>query len=82
MSHETAPSTGQPPSFPRPRLTCTWESSGGQRVTERVTPQLRAHPDVLDVRWHMFAHAKKWEPCVDNRLKPLFHVNAKVFYTA
>jgi tetratricopeptide (TPR) repeat protein len=32
---------------------------------ERITPQLRAHPDVLEVRWHIYAHAKKWNACVD-----------------
>lgn len=32
---------------------------------ERITPQLRAHPDVLEVRWHIYAHAKKWDACVD-----------------
>jgi tetratricopeptide (TPR) repeat protein len=32
---------------------------------ERIRPQLRAHPDVLEVRWHIYAHAKKWDACVD-----------------
>jgi hypothetical protein len=32
---------------------------------ERITPELRAHPDVLEVRWHIYAHAKKWGACVD-----------------
>ena len=32
---------------------------------ERITPQLRAHPDVLEVRWAIYANAKKWEACVD-----------------
>jgi hypothetical protein len=26
---------------------------------------LRAHPDVLEIRLHIYAKAKKWEPCVD-----------------
>ena len=26
---------------------------------------LRAHPDVLEVRWQVYAKAGKWEPCVD-----------------
>ena len=32
---------------------------------ERIAPELRAHPDVLEVRWHIYAHAKKWDACVD-----------------
>jgi tetratricopeptide (TPR) repeat protein len=32
---------------------------------ERITPELRAHPDVLEVRWHIYAHAKTWEACVN-----------------
>jgi Tfp pilus assembly protein PilF len=28
---------------------------------EKVTPQLRAHPDVLSVRWHVYTKAKKWD---------------------
>jgi tetratricopeptide (TPR) repeat protein len=32
---------------------------------ERIAPLFRAHPDVLEVRWHIFARARKWEACVD-----------------
>jgi tetratricopeptide (TPR) repeat protein len=32
---------------------------------EKITPNLRAHPDVLDVRWRIYARAKKWDACVD-----------------
>jgi hypothetical protein len=32
---------------------------------ENITPQLRAHPDVREVRWQVYAAAKKWEACVD-----------------
>ena len=32
---------------------------------ERITPQLRAHPDVLEVRWHIYAKETKWDACVD-----------------
>jgi len=28
---------------------------------EEITPQYRAHPDVLQVRWNIYAKAKKWE---------------------
>jgi len=32
---------------------------------EKVTPTLRAHPDVLELRWQIYAKEKKWEACVD-----------------
>ena len=31
---------------------------------DEITPQLRAHPDVLEVRWQVYAHAEKWKACV------------------
>ena len=35
------------------------------RELDEITPALRTHPDVLEVRWHIYAHAQKWEACVD-----------------
>src|SRR6185437_6344014 len=32
---------------------------------EKIAPQLRARPDVLAVRWQIYARAKKWGICVD-----------------
>ncbi len=32
---------------------------------DHISPQLRAHPDVLSVRWHVYALAKKWEGALD-----------------
>jgi tetratricopeptide (TPR) repeat protein len=32
---------------------------------EKITPQLRAHPDVLQVRRAIYAAAEKWEPAVE-----------------
>lgn len=32
---------------------------------EQITPELRAHPDVLELRWCIYRRAKKWEACVD-----------------
>src|SRR5437773_11176426 len=32
---------------------------------ERITHQLRAHPDVLKVRWHIYAKAYHWQTAVD-----------------
>lgn len=28
-------------------------------------PQLRVHPDALEIRWQIYAKEKKWEACVD-----------------
>ena len=32
---------------------------------ERITPELRSHPDILDLRWHIDAQANKWAACVE-----------------
>lgn len=32
---------------------------------EKITPQLRTHPDVLEMRWHIYAKENKWEACAD-----------------
>ena len=32
---------------------------------EKIRPQLRDHPDVLDIRWQIYAKEKKWEACID-----------------
>ena len=32
---------------------------------EKITAQLLAHPDVLEIRWQIYAKEKKWEACVD-----------------
>src|ERR1043165_4852280 len=32
---------------------------------QNIGPQLRGHPDVLEVRWHICAKAKKWPDCVE-----------------
>lgn len=32
---------------------------------DEITPELRKHPDVLEVRWQIYAKARKWEACVD-----------------
>jgi tetratricopeptide (TPR) repeat protein len=32
---------------------------------ERITPHMRAHPDVLCVRWLVYAKAKRWEAAAD-----------------
>ena len=32
---------------------------------EKITASMRSHPDVLEVRYEIFAKAKRWETCVD-----------------
>jgi len=32
---------------------------------EKVSPQMRTHPDVLKVRWEIYAAQKKWEAALD-----------------
>jgi hypothetical protein len=32
---------------------------------EKITPELRAHPDVLEIRWQIYAKEKKWAVCAD-----------------
>ena len=32
---------------------------------DKITPQLRDHPDVLELRWHICAKDKKWDACLE-----------------
>jgi uncharacterized protein HemY len=32
---------------------------------EKIAPAHRRHPDVLQLRWKVCAHAQKWEACLD-----------------
>lgn len=32
---------------------------------EKITPALRAHPNVLEARYEIYAAAKRWEECLD-----------------
>jgi len=32
---------------------------------DEITPELRTHPDVLEIRWQIYSRAKKWDACVD-----------------
>src|SRR5689334_8433103 len=38
---------------------------------EKIAPELRTHPEVLDVRLHICFNAKKWDACVDIAAKIL-----------
>lgn len=32
---------------------------------EKISPELRAHPDALELRWQIYAKAKHWEAALD-----------------
>jgi hypothetical protein len=32
---------------------------------EKITPALRSHPDVLEIRRLIYSQTKKWDTCVD-----------------
>jgi tetratricopeptide (TPR) repeat protein len=32
---------------------------------EQIHPELRVHPDVLEIRYEIYAHAENWVACVD-----------------
>jgi predicted Zn-dependent protease len=32
---------------------------------DNIAPPLRAHPDVLKIRWRVYAQANKWESCLE-----------------
>jgi tetratricopeptide (TPR) repeat protein len=32
---------------------------------EQIGPELRGHPDVLQLRWQVYSRAKKWEACLE-----------------
>lgn len=46
-----------------------WIELGNHREAnaelENIRPKLRSHPDVLEIRWHIYAKEKLWEACVD-----------------
>ena len=32
---------------------------------EKIPPRLRGHPDVLEIRWQIYAAAERWDACLD-----------------
>ena len=34
-------------------------------TTQQIDAPLRSHPDVLEVRWGIYAKVKNWEACLD-----------------
>jgi tetratricopeptide (TPR) repeat protein len=59
----------QPPDSRHLRAAHGWLELGNHTEAneelERITPDMRVHPDVLDFRWHIYAHAERWESCLD-----------------
>jgi predicted Zn-dependent protease len=58
-----------PPDCHHLRAAQGWLELGNPREAtaelSRLTLEFHSHPEVLDVRWHIQAHAKQWEACVD-----------------
>jgi predicted Zn-dependent protease len=57
-----------PPDWHHLRAAEGWLELGNDREAtaelDRIAPEFTAHPDVLEARWHLGAHAKQWERCV------------------
>jgi len=55
----------QPPDSHYFRSATGWLEQGNTREAhaelEKITRRLRAHPDVLDLRWQIYAAAKNWD---------------------
>jgi predicted Zn-dependent protease len=55
----------------RPHLLAAegWLELGNPREAneelEKIQPRLRAHPNVLEVRWRIYAAAGRWDACLD-----------------
>ena len=32
---------------------------------DNIAPELRSHPNVLEIRWHIYAKARKWDACLE-----------------
>jgi tetratricopeptide (TPR) repeat protein len=58
----------EPPDVHHLRAALGWLDLGNDleatRDLERISAELRVHPDVLEVRWQICARAKKWDACV------------------
>ena len=59
----------QPPNTLHLRAAQGWLELGNHveahEELEKITPSLQAHPDVLTVRWEVYAAAKKWDAALD-----------------
>jgi tetratricopeptide (TPR) repeat protein len=57
----------KPPDIHHARAAYGWLELGNHleanEELEKITPQLRVHPDVLEIRWQIYAKELKWEAC-------------------
>ena len=59
----------EPPDLHHLRSACGWLLLGDDTEAaadlKRIDPQLRSHPDVLEVSWQIHAKAQHWNTCLD-----------------
>jgi tetratricopeptide (TPR) repeat protein len=59
----------EPPDCHHLRAATGWLELGNAREAsgelDRIAPRNYGHPDVLEVRWHLAAHTRQWEACVE-----------------
>jgi tetratricopeptide (TPR) repeat protein len=59
----------EPPDLQHLRAAVGWLELGDPLAANdqlgKITARLRAHPDVLKVRWRVYAKAKNWEACLE-----------------
>ena len=59
----------EPPDIHHLLAASGWLDLGNTREAneelDKITPRLRTHPDVLELRWQLYAQAKNWDACVD-----------------
>jgi hypothetical protein len=59
----------EPPDIHHLRAASGWLLLGSDAEAaedlKRIDPQLRSHPDVLEVRWQLHARAQNWDACLN-----------------
>jgi len=59
----------EPPDLYHLRAAIGWLELGkhidANEELEKITARLRSHPDVLKVRWRVYAKAKQWDACFE-----------------
>ena len=59
----------EPPDIHHARAALGWLELGSHleanEELEKITPHFRVHPDVLEIRWQIYAKESKWEACRD-----------------
>ena len=69
LSHSKAHKTLQPPDSLYLTAAEGWLGLGDINAAsaelDNITPELREHPAVLEVRWQIYAKAKRWDACIE-----------------